>query len=205
MPRNWICLTLTKPQATFTSPLDVSRLDVHFRLLLLARSGHQLIILIHNFNWPLLTSTPKNYIDISAFIWDCIIDPFRSALDGGYVVDGAISILGRPFDEEPTWVRSSPISQSLFDHIGCHISDEERVRGAFGFTLPEVQALAAEVFGESDIRIVDELKDTPSIPWQILLNDSGNLWRNQTKNWSVEGQGRYRLVIVLSTESGWQA
>ncbi|KAF8885928.1 hypothetical protein CPB85DRAFT_1336849 [Mucidula mucida] len=107
-----------------------SRLTFDELVLLLPRSGHKLIILIDNFNWPLLTSTPENYVEISSFLRDCIIDPFRSALDDGYVVGGAI--VGQPLEEEPTWVRSALLSQSLFDQIGCDISDEEQARGAFG-------------------------------------------------------------------------
>ncbi len=89
---------------------------------------------------------------------DCITEPFRTALESGYVVGGAI--MGRPIEEEPSWVRSMELSESLFGDIGCDVSDEEQARGAFGFTLSEVQALAAEALGEAEgIQFVDELKD----------------------------------------------
>ncbi|KAF8911725.1 hypothetical protein CPB85DRAFT_1434763 [Mucidula mucida] len=88
-------------------------------LTLLTYSGHKLILLIDNFNWPLLKSTPENYIAISHVVLDCISQPFRT--------------------------------------------DDDRVRGAFGFTLPEVQALAAEALGEVEgIKFVDELKQCPA-------------------------------------------
>ncbi|KAF8896952.1 hypothetical protein CPB85DRAFT_204282 [Mucidula mucida] len=136
-----------------------SRLTFDELVLLLPRSGHKLIILIDNFNWPLLKSTPENYVEISSFLRDCIIDPFRSALDDGCVVGGAI--VGQPLEEEPTWVRSALLSQ--FNQIGCDISDEEQARGAFGFTFSEVQALVTEVLGESEgMKFVDEMKDAPN-------------------------------------------
>ncbi|KAF8911723.1 hypothetical protein CPB85DRAFT_1303211 [Mucidula mucida] len=127
-------------------------------LTLLTFSGHRLILLIDNFNFPLLKSTPQNCIAVKHVILDCITEPFRTALENGYVVGGAI--MGRPIEEEPSWVRSMELSESLFGDIGCDVSDEEQARGAFGFTLSEVRALAAEALGEAEgIQFVDELKD----------------------------------------------
>ncbi|KAF8991036.1 hypothetical protein BDZ89DRAFT_1086858 [Hymenopellis radicata] len=137
--RSYIC-----PQAThtFDEILD-----------LLTFSGHKLVLFIDNFNSPLLNSTPENCNDIHGRIWDCIICPLRSALEAGLVVGGVV--LGTPIAEEPIW--------SLFEHIARDVSDEERVRGAFGFTLPEVQELAAEALGEAEgIKFVDELKHSPA-------------------------------------------
>ncbi|KAF9019594.1 hypothetical protein BDZ89DRAFT_1164603 [Hymenopellis radicata] len=128
---------------------------------LLTFSGYKLVLFIDNFNSPLLNSTPENCNDIHGRIWDCIICPLRSALEAGLVVGGVV--LGTPIAEEPIWVRSSQASQSLFEHIARDVSDEERVRGAFGFTLPEVQELAAEALGEAEgIKFVDELKHSPA-------------------------------------------
>ncbi len=117
-----------------------------------------MIVLVEDLNWPLIHSTPDSAFH-AAFLLDVyVIRPIQDALEHQCIAGGVL--LGRPIEDEPAWVHSQYKGDSLFTPIGCDITHDERIRGTFGFSLPEVTSLADEFLEDLDDRLsfLDEIK-----------------------------------------------
>ncbi|KAF8908244.1 hypothetical protein CPB85DRAFT_1456136 [Mucidula mucida] len=123
------------------------------------RDAVKLVILVDDFNWPLIHSTTPEDAFEAAFLLDAyVVRPIRDALDQQFVAGGIL--LGRPIEDEPAWVHSSYKGDALFTPIACDITHDNRVRGAFGFSLPQVTSLAEELLEDLDVQLsfIDEVK-----------------------------------------------
>ncbi|KAF8876192.1 hypothetical protein CPB85DRAFT_1568154 [Mucidula mucida] len=113
-------------------------------------AGYSLIVIIENFNIPLINSTPETISDIEFAIAYNLVNPIITGIDDQVITGGMI--LGKPESEEPSWVRDSAYSRSIFDQIARDISHEACVHGAFGYTWDQIRALADEVLSTPEER-----------------------------------------------------
>ncbi|KAF8911781.1 hypothetical protein CPB85DRAFT_1303421, partial [Mucidula mucida] len=113
-------------------------------------AGYSLIVIIENFNIPLINSTPDTIPEIEYAIAFNLVMPIVSGIDDQVIAGGMI--LGKPESEEPSWARDSVDDSMIFDLIARDISNEASVHGAFGYTWDQIKALADEVLSTPEER-----------------------------------------------------
>ncbi|KAF9028808.1 hypothetical protein BDZ89DRAFT_1133432 [Hymenopellis radicata] len=124
----------------------------------LLRGAVKMVILVEDLNWPLIRSTPEDAFEAAFLLDSYVVRPIQDALEQQCIAGGIL--LGRPVEDEPAWVHSAYKGDALFAPISCDITHDERVRGAFGFSLPEVTSLAEELLEDMNVRMsfLDEVK-----------------------------------------------